>query len=184
MSLTSPVRRASRAYDEDFTAWVLARQNGLVRTAYLLCGDFGRAEDLVQTVLAKAYLSWDRVSQASSPDAYVRRMLVNENTSWWRRTWRSREVSVAEVRDWSEDSLADSVADREFVVAALRALPERQRAAVVLRYYEDLAEAEVAEILGCSIGTVKSQCSRGLASVRASLREIADRAVHDEGGAR
>ena len=74
MSLTSPVRRASRAYDEDFTAWVLARQNGLVRTAYLLCGDFGRAEDLVQTVLAKAYLSWDRVSQASSPDAYVRRI--------------------------------------------------------------------------------------------------------------
>ncbi len=185
MLVTTATRRGARPYDEDFTSWVLARQDGLVRTAYLLCGDQGRAEDLVQTVLAKAYLSWGRITAAASPDAYVRRMIVNENTSWWRRAWRTREVSVPEVRDSTYDSGVDALAERQVMVDALRRLPERQRAVVVLRYYEDRSEAEVAELLGCSVGTVKSQCSRGLASMRGHLRSAnANAATEDEGGAR
>ena len=159
-------RPAGRA---DFESWMTARQGRLLRTAYLLTGDVHAAEDLVQTALAKLYLAWDRVCDAPSVDAYARRILVNEHTSTWRRLWRQREV----VTDTSEHHLPVGSEEYDGVEAALweavRALPERQRAVVVLRYYEQLSERETAEALGVSTGTVKSQASRALGALRTAL---------------
>ena len=153
----------------DFESWMTARQGRLLRTAYLLTGDVHAAEDLVQTALAKLYLAWDRVSDAPSVDAYARKILVNEHTSMWRRLWRHREV----VTDTSEHHLPVGSQEYDGVGAALweavRALPERQRAVVVLRYYEQLSERETADALGISTGTVKSQASRALETLRTRL---------------
>jgi RNA polymerase sigma-70 factor (sigma-E family) len=165
------VRVATRTQDKDadFEAYMSARQPSLLRTAYLLTGDRHTAEDLVQTALAKLYLSWDKVQDRGVLDGYVRRILVNENNSLWRRAWKRREFST--------DTLPDhqAVTDRadEGQSAALwefvQTLPRKQRAVVVLRYYEDLSEAEVAETLGISVGTVKSQASRALAALRSRV---------------
>lgn len=156
---------------DDFEAWMRSRQRRLLATAYLLTGDAHSAEDLVQTTLAKVYLAWDRVSAAHSIDAYARRMLVNEHTSGWRRLWRQREV----VTDTSGHAGSVPAAEYDGVGDALwkavRALPERQRAVVVLRYYEQLSEKETADVLGVSTGTVKSQASRALATLRTHLGE-------------
>jgi RNA polymerase sigma-70 factor (sigma-E family) len=153
----------------DFESWMAARQSRLLRTAYLLTGDVHAAEDLVQTALAKLYLAWDRVSGAESIDAYVRKILVNEHTTSWRRLWRHREVLTDEHR--RDVAIAgpeyDGVADALWT--AVRGLPERQRAVVVLRYYEQLSERETAEALGVSVGTVKSQASRALDALRGQL---------------
>lgn len=163
-----------RPEQTDFEAWMIARQRKLLATAYLLTGDPHSAEDLVQTTLAKVYLAWDRVSQAQSVDAYARKMLVNEHTSGWRRLWRHREV----VTDTSDHDVPmhgeqyDGV--RETLWEAVRGLPERQRAVVVLRYYEQLSEKETADVLGVSTGTVKSQASRALASLRTHLGDRDD----------
>ena len=157
------------AAQADFESWMAARQGRLLRTAYLLTGDVHAAEDLVQTTLAKLYLAWHRVSDAPSIDAYVRRIMVNEHTSTWRRLWRHREV----VRDTSAYDVP--TASREYdgvgdaLWTAVRSLPERQRAVVVLRYYEQLSEKEAAEALGVSLGTVKSQASRALDTLRSRL---------------
>jgi RNA polymerase sigma-70 factor (sigma-E family) len=162
------------ADETDFASWMAARQGRLLRTAYLLTGDVHAAEDLVQTTLAKLYLAWDRVSAASSVDAYARKALVNEHTSGWRRLWRHREVvsdtSAHEVAVTSEeyDGVATALRD------AVRSLPERQRAVVVLRYYEQLSERETANVLGVSIGTVKSQASRALGTLRTHLGDRDD----------
>jgi RNA polymerase sigma-70 factor (sigma-E family) len=159
--------RAER--DAEFEAYMAARQPSLLRTAYLLTGDRHTAEDLVQTALAKLYLSWDKVHRRELVDGYVRRILINENNSLWRRAWKRREVATEVV----PDNVA--VLDRpdHGVQSALwefvQTLPKKQRAVIVLRYYEDLSEAEVAEILGISVGTVKSQSSRALASMRARV---------------
>lgn len=165
----------SREHDGEFTRWVGARQGGLLRTAYLLTGDHHQAQDLVQVVLAKAYLAWPRIAAADSPEAYARRMLVNQHTSWWRRAWRSREVSVAEVRDGIASGRSAPPADAdlpdEALWAALRRLSPRQRSAVVLRFVEDRSEAEVAALMGCSVGAVKSHTSRALAALRVQLVE-------------
>jgi RNA polymerase sigma-70 factor (sigma-E family) len=146
-----------------------ARQGRLLRTAYLLTGDVHAAEDLVQTALAKLYLAWDRVASAPSIDAYARKVLVNEHTSTWRRLWRHREV----VTDTSSHDVPVAGEQYDGVPAALwdavRALPERQRAVVVLRYYEQLSERETAEALGVTVGTVKSQASRALDTLRGHL---------------
>jgi len=164
-------RPAGRA---DFESWMTARQGRLLRTAYLLTGDVHAAEDLVQTALAKLYLAWDRVSDAPSVDAYARKILVNEHTSMWRRLWRHREV----VTDTSEHHVAVDAQEYDGVGAALweavRALPDRQRAVVVLRYYEQLSERETAEALGVSTGTVKSQASRALGTLRTALGDRDD----------
>ncbi len=152
--------------DADFAAYMAARQPSLLRTAYLLTGDQHTAEDLVQTALAKLYLSWEKVQDRGLIDGYVRRILVNENNSLWRRAWKKREFSTDAVPD--HQSVVDTPDDGrsaalwEFV----QTLPRKQRAVVVLRYYEDLSEAEVADILGISVGTVKSQSSRALAALR------------------
>ena len=158
----------------DFESWMAAKQGRLLRTAYLLTGDVHAAEDLVQTALAKLYLAWDRVAEAPSIDAYARKVLVNEHTSAWRRLWRHREV----VSDTSAHDVPVRGEEYDGVSAALwgavRRLPERQRAVVVLRYYEQLSERETAEALGVSLGTVKSQTSRALGALRAHLGDRDD----------
>ena len=159
--------------DTDFTTYLEARQARLLRTAYLLTGDQHQAEDLLQTSLAKLYLAWDKVRDRGAVDAYVRRIMVNENNSLWRRGWRRRETAtdaVPEVTPFHDRY--DEGAGAE-VWAVVQTLPRRARAVVVLRYYEQLSEAETAEVLGISVGTVKSQCSRALASLRERIGEEA-----------
>ncbi|WP_433179441.1 SigE family RNA polymerase sigma factor [Actinoallomurus sp. CA-150999] len=148
----------------EFTAYVEERSPRLVRTAYLLCHDWALAEDLVQTALAKVWRAWRRIG--TDPDPYVYKVLVNTHASWWRRRWRS-EVPTETVPETPDPADAMSVRDdRAAIHAALRRLPDRQRAVLVLRYFEDLTEAEVARIMGCSVGTVKSQASKALAKLR------------------
>lgn len=154
--------------DVDFSAWMAARQGSLLRTAYLLTGDRHNAEDLVQTALAKTYLAWDRVHDREHIDAYARRILINEHHSNWRRPWRRREHVTDTL---PERPLHDTEYDgqRDVLWAYVQSLPPRQRAVIVLRYYEQLSEAEIADVLGISTGTVKSQASRALAHLRAQL---------------
>jgi len=151
--------------DADFTAYLQARQARLLRTAYLLTGDRHQAEDLLQTSLAKLYLAWDRVRERGNIDAYARRILVNENNSLWRRPWKRREHATD---DLPEDGFHDAYDEGlgAAVWEIVQTLPKKARAVVVLRYYEQMSEAETAEVLGISVGTVKSQTSRALASLR------------------
>lgn len=152
--------------DAEFTAYLAARQPALLRTAYLLTGDRDQAEDVLQTALAKLYLSWDKVRDRGAVDAYVRRIIVNENNSVWRRGWKRREHATDVVPEGAPhlDAYDEGTADALWQV--VRTLPRRARAVVVLRYYEQLTEAETADVLGISVGTVKSQTSRALATLR------------------
>jgi RNA polymerase sigma-70 factor (sigma-E family) len=152
--------------DADFTAYLSARQPRLLGIAYLLTGDRHQAEDLLQTSLAKLYLSWDNIRDRGNVDAYVRRILVNENNSLWRRPWRRREVPTDEVPDHTpvHDSPDEGVGAAVWEV--VQTLPRKARAVVVLRYYEQLTEAETAQLLGISVGTVKSHSSRAMALLR------------------
>jgi len=152
----------------DFESWLVAREAALQRTAHLLTGDVHAAQDLVQTTLAKLYLAWDRLEDHAHVDAYARRILVNEFRSSWRRPWRRREVVTDAVpeRATSEESYDGT---RDAVWAFVMSLPPRQRAVIVLRYYEQRTEAETAEVLGISVGTVKSQASRAIAALRARV---------------
>jgi len=167
----------SRTVDAQFSEYVAARQHALLRTAYVLTGELASAEDLLQTALAKTYLSWSRIRDPRAADAYVRKIMVNEHTSWWRRAWRKQEYSTAELPDQHAGPARHSqsgvpgggVEERDAMWALVQTLAPRQRAAVVLRFYEDLSEAETADVLGCSVGTVKSQTSRALATLRAQL---------------
>jgi RNA polymerase sigma-70 factor (sigma-E family) len=160
--------------DAAFERYVASRQHALLRTAVLLTGgDVATAEDLLQTALSRLYLAWHRVERESALDAYVRRIMVNQYTSWWRRTWRHRETTVDPVELPQQRvpgavaaGIDDEVAERAAVWALVQLLPPRQRATVVLRYYEDLSEAETAEVLGCSVGTVKAASSRAVARLR------------------
>lgn len=163
------------ATPEGFAEFVVARQAALLRTAYLLTGHAQDAEDLVQTTLVKVVPQWRRI--ADNPEAYVRRVLVNENVSRWRRR-RWREQSTGELpEELSHDpDRAELIAVRE----ALRTLAPRQRAVLVLRYYEGLSEAEIAGTLGISPGTVKSQARDGLARLRQAL-PVDESAVEDAG---
>src|SRR6478735_3160071 len=148
-------RRSDRERrDADFAAYLAARQPSLLRTAYLLTGNRHDAEDLVQTAFAKLYLSWDKVRDQGSIDGYVRRILVNEHNSLWRRAWKRREHATDDLPESGRHDTYDEGSD---LWAAIQALPRRTRAVIVLRYYEDLSEAEIAEALGISRGTVKSQ---------------------------
>ena len=156
-----------------FRAWVVARSPALLRTAYLLTGSRPDAEDLLQTSLAKTCLAWGRIRDREARDAYVRRVMVNTQTSFWRRRrLDERPTAALPERGEARDATAD-LDLHDALWAALAALPRRQRAAVVLRYYEDLSEAETADVLGVSVGTVKSTTSRALARLRtdAALRD-------------
>lgn len=149
-----------------FAAFVREYTPTLLRTAYLLTGAAAAAEDLVQDTLVRLYGKWDRVEAAQFPLAYVRRSLTNTFINTKRRP-QSREVVLAEVPDRADghDALAQ-LADRDLVWELLRTLPERQRAALVLRYFHDLPDAEISEALRCRTGTVRSLISRGLAALR------------------
>ncbi len=150
---------------DDFSAFVAARSRHLLHAAHLLTGDRHRAEDLLQTALTRAYLRWDRI-ESEDPEGYVRRTMVNAQTDWWRRKpWR--EQSTDEVPERAGPDAHAGVDARDAVLGALATLSGRQRAVVVLRYYEGLSEAEIAEALGCSAGTVKSAASRAMAKLRA-----------------
>jgi RNA polymerase sigma-70 factor (sigma-E family) len=137
----------------------------LVRTAYAVSGDLGVAEDAVQTAFAKAYRGWRRISRLEAPDAYLRRMVVNEVLNDRRRARRRHEVSSATPPDRQAHGVGDPDAHDE-MWRALATLPPRQRAVLVLRYYEDLSEQQIADALGCRPGTVKSQAAAALATLR------------------
>ena len=162
--VSSSADAVERNKDAEFSEYMAARQPSLLRTAYLLTGDQHTAEDLVQTALAKLYLSWDKVQRQDSLDGYVRRILVNEHNSLWRRAWKKRETTTADVPELAAEPQQGGP-DTE-LWELVQSLPRKQRAAVVLRYYEQLSEAETAAILGVSVGTVKSQTSRALATLR------------------
>ena len=146
-----------------FDEFVATRSRALLRTAYLLTGDHGLAEDLLQTALAKCWFSWGRID--GPPEPYVRRALATTYATWWRRRWRG-EQPTGELPDRGDPAATAPVDDRDALWRALGALPRRQRAVVVLRYYEDLTEAETAIALGISTGTVKSQAAKALATLR------------------
>jgi RNA polymerase sigma-70 factor (sigma-E family) len=150
----------------DFGAFAASRWPGLVRLAFGLTGDRWLAEDLAQTALARAYVAWRRVSQADDPDAYLRRILVNAS----HRRFRRRRVTEqpGDPPETPVEGPADLVGDRAALLSALHELPLRQRAVIVLRYWEDLTDAQIAATLGCSPGTVRSQLSRALAKLRES----------------
>ena len=155
---------------EEFTEFAAGEMARLRRTAYLLCGDWHLAHDLVQDTLVKAYQHWPRVRRADSPNAYVRAILVNEARGRWRR--RERTVPVARFPDGREPvapDATDEVTRRDGLLQALLALPLRQRATVILRYLEGMTERETAAALGCSEGTVKSQSARALGNLRTYL---------------
>ena len=151
-----------------FVEFVQAASGSLRGTAYLICGDWHRADDVVQDALHKLYLGWPRISRADNVFAYARRMVVNAAIDNGRRAWR-RERSSA---DLPEQAIADGSVDhaqRDVVLRALATLPPRQRACVVLRYYQDLSVEQTADALGCSAGTVKGYTSRALTNLRPLL---------------
>lgn len=155
--------------EQEFTDLFTALWPRLYRMAYGVAGDRGTAEDAVQSAMAKAYASWWRVRKADNPEAYVRRMVINEvigtrRSGWWHR---ERPHELVEHPD-ATPSPEQGVAEHDAVWAAVLALPARQRAVIVLRYYEDLSEAEIADALGCSRGTVKSQASAALRNLRSA----------------
>jgi RNA polymerase sigma-70 factor (sigma-E family) len=157
----------SRGRDAEYTEYVTARLSSLRRLAAVLCGDWQRADDLVQATLAKLYVHWGRVRAASHTDAYARAVLVREFTHERRSAW----VTRVSLNGGVSDSPAAAV-DHDAVLdlrAAVAALPARQRATLVLRFYCDLNVDQAAEILGCSPGTVKSQTARALEAVRRAL---------------
>lgn len=151
------------ASDIEFDDFVASRSPALLRTAFLLVRDMQLAEDLLQTSLTKAWFSWKRIN--GDPEPYVRRILVTTSVSWWRKRW-THETPIASVSDVPAADVAEWPAYAGEVWAALGRLPRRQRAVVVLRYVEDRTEIETADLLGCSVGTVKSQCSKALAKLR------------------
>jgi RNA polymerase sigma-70 factor (sigma-E family) len=157
------------AETSDFDDWVAARGPGLLRLAYVLTGNRADAEDAVQDALARALPRWEHIRSVGDPDAYVRRMVVNAHTSWWRK-FRRRETPVAEAHG-SRASADPGVDERDRIWRACLALPEPQRVAVVLRYYEQREYAEIAALTGVAEGSVRARVSRGLVAMRGLLGE-------------
>lgn len=153
----------------EFVAYVDARRGYLRRTAYLICGDWHAADDLVQTALAKLYAAWPRIHTRGAEDAYVRQTIVRAHLDERRRLWRREHPGLEGFDAAAREGV--SVEDRDALLAALRRLPARQRATVVLRYWCELSVEETARDLGCTTGTVKSQTARALAQLRALLTD-------------
>lgn len=158
-----------RGRGEDYDRFVVVAAPRLLRTAYLLTGDRAAAEDLLQDVLERLFVAWPRVQD---PLPYARRALVHAAANRWRRKGRRRETELLPSHDVQVPDATAAGAERDRVVRALAELPDRQRAVVVLRYFEDLTEAQAAEALGCSTGTVKSHGSRALQRLRHLLDEV------------
>ena len=150
--------------DVEFDEFVVVRSPALLRTAYLLTRDRHLAEDLLQTALTKAWFAWSRID--GDPEPYVRRILVTSSASWWRKRW-THETPTGVVPE--PPTGAEKQVEVQDLMRALGRLPRRQRAVVVLRYVEDRTEAETADLMGCSVGTVKSQSSKALARLRADV---------------
>jgi RNA polymerase sigma-70 factor (sigma-E family) len=159
-----------REYDID--TFLAARWSSLFRLACLLTGSPTEADDLLQESLVKVYLRWTKISRTEVPEAYVRRMMVNTLVSRSRRPYKRRELPDGAVAAGTVGSPEDVVLDRAQVWPMVFALPVRQRAVIVLRYYEDLSEQEIADVLGCSTGSVKSQAHDALTSLRRGVAAL------------
>ncbi len=151
---------------EGFAGFVEAREQALQRTAWLLTGDWGLAEDLVQTALIRTWPRWEGIRRRDDPEVYVRRVLVNTWVTWTRRRWRSERATAVVPESAVSRDVAEDVAVRLAIRAALGSLTSRQRAVVVLRIFDDLSEAQVAQVLDCAVGTVKSTMAHALAKLR------------------
>jgi RNA polymerase sigma-70 factor (sigma-E family) len=158
-----------READDRFAAYVRSHGDRLLRVAVLLTGDWQAAEDLVQASLAKLYRAWPRLDTSADPDAYLRRIMVNTHRSWWRARWRHEVPTADPPAGRPTEDFADRLAVGALVRQALGKLSRQQRIVLVLRYCEDLPEAEVAALLGCSAGTVKTHAHRGLRALREQL---------------
>jgi RNA polymerase sigma-70 factor (sigma-E family) len=158
------------AAEREFGDYVVARSQALCRFAFLLCGDWHRAEDAVQVAFAKVYVRWERLSATGAVDPYIRRVVLTSIIDERRRAWFRREAPMARLPDRATVAdPADASTQRLAVLAALAQVPPRQRAVLVLRYWEDQSIEQVAQLLACSEGTVKSQAARGLERLRALL---------------
>ncbi|GAB3765967.1 RNA polymerase sigma-70 factor (sigma-E family) [Nocardioides ginsengisegetis] len=158
------------AEESDFDAFVEGRSPALLRSAYLLVQDEGLAEDLLQTALVKAWFAWGRIQE---PEAYVRRIMVTTSASWWRRRWH-RETPTEVPGERHVAAGGEEVENAQDLWNAIGHLPRRQRAVVVLRYLEDRSEVETASLMGCSVGTVKSQCAKALVKLRSDVALASD----------
>jgi RNA polymerase sigma-70 factor (sigma-E family) len=152
---------------DGFAQFVDMRQRALLRSAWLLTGDWALAEDLVQTALARTWLRWDRIRRRDDPEIYVRRVLVTTWVNWSRRKWRGERPGMALPDSPAPGDVASEVVTRVAVRSALGSLTDRQRAVLVLRVFDDLTAAQTAQVLGCAVGTVKSTMSHALARLRA-----------------
>ena len=157
---------ADAASIEDFVA---SRGTALLRFAFLVCGHRATAEDLVQTVLGRAYPRWGRIATLERPEAYLKTMLVREHLRWLRRLSSGETPVPTAALDAPVVPEVGRVDDRDAAWALLARLPRRQRAVLVLRYYEDMSDGEIAAVLGCAESTVRSQASRGIAALRAAV---------------
>ena len=162
-----------------FSEFVEARSSSLFRTAYLMVGDHQLAQDLLQEALVKTLIAWPRLRDRANVDAYTRRILVTTSISWRRRrSFHERPTDTLPERVDADP--VDAVVIHGAVIAALLTVPPRQRAAIVLRYYQDLTEAQTAEVMGCSVGAVKSQVAAGLKRLREALGRSFDEMVASE----
>ncbi len=170
----APVRPVEVAEaDQEFDAYFRARRDAVRRTAYLLCGDWHRADDHAQAAFVALHRHWRRIRDRAALDAWMRRTLVRSVVDESRRPWRRERATEAPV-DAAVADRADGVATRHVLVDGLRAVPPRQRAVLVLRFLEGLDVAATADVLGCSAGTVKSQTAHGLAALRVALGDALD----------
>ncbi len=152
-----------------FVEFAQARSPALFRAAYLMVGERGLAEDLLQEALTKTYVAWPRLRDVGNAEAYTRKAITTTAISWWRRKSWQREVPRDDLPDQRVEEQGALVDERDWLWTELQMLAPRQRAAIVLRYYEDLTEAQTAEAMGCSVGTVKSQVSDGLNRLRSRV---------------
>ena len=152
-----------------FAEFAAARSSSLFRAAYLMVGNHQSAEDLLQEALTKTYIAWPRLRDPAAAEAYTRKAITTTAISWWRRKSWHNEKPRGEVPERPCDNQDDASVNRDWLWNELQTLPPRQRIAVVLRFYEDLTEAQTAEVMGCSVGTVKSQVSAALKKLRAKL---------------
>lgn len=157
-----------------FAEFVAARSGALHRAAYLMVGDAQLAQDLTQEALTKTFVAWPRLRDPANAEAYTRKAITTTAIGWFRRKSWHGERPQDDLPERSAAGHADDVARSTWLWEALQDLPPRQRAAVVLRYYEDLTEAQTAEAMGCAVGTVKSQVSAGLKKLRRALGEDAE----------
>lgn len=165
--------------DSEFAEFVAAREAALQRTAWLLTGDWGLAQDLVQASLARVWPRWERITRRDDPEIYVRRVVMNTWATWRRRRWAGEHASTDVLESPAPGDVAAEVTLRLAVHQLLAALTDRQRIVIVLRIFDDLTEAQVAQVLGCAVGTVKSTMSQALAKLRDDprLAELMEREV-------